>query len=139
MTHPSRAGWGLIFIKDSCAQNIIGLWCGGGEEGRVRGEGLTIVFTVKVIKKEAQVKSTWVSWCVQGRSWSLKAQDLRPGRVRPRPGLVRAGPPSVLVWALLEATAPRFPSQQERAGSLWFSPASLALCRFPKEETPARR
>ena len=27
-------------------------WCGGGEEGRVRGEGLTIVFTVKVIRKK---------------------------------------------------------------------------------------
>lgn len=74
------------------------------------------MFTVKVIKKEAQVKSTWVSWCVQGRSWSLKAQDLRPGRVRPRYGLARAGSPSVLAQALLVAHCPKVP---RAAGAGW--------------------
>lgn len=111
-----QVGGSLIFIKDSCAQNIIGLRCGGGEEGRVRGEGLTIVFTVKVIKKEAQVKSAWVSWRGQGRSWSPKAQDLRPGRVRPRHGLVRAGPPGVRGQALPVAHCPEVPRP---AGAGW--------------------
>ena len=120
--------------------------------GRVRGRGLNKRVHVKVIKKEAQVKSILVSQELLSKGSlglaELGDRDLQPeGRAQAWPGegwlsgSCRA--PGLALRLLLQVfwarlcswpTAQRLPGQQ---GPVWLNPTSLALCRFLKERTPA--